>query len=265
MFKDVNLRESLKSKQSFDVFCTALSQNFVLIGILGFVVLAMWFEVINLKYESLSVGMNCCILVLCYVVYLFCIKHWFPAWLYFGMSRNIPFFFVYSAFWYTALLVSDVLGFAAGWDDGFQYSRLLGNMIISVPLMYAFVANIADSARDALGDDPNRVPIWRPIQAAPVEKQTMLKDVNVVRSEGHYVMVERPQGSELLKASMNEICDTLDMREGMRVHRQYWVAFNFMSKVVYDNGNPRLRTQDSQLLPLSRATVKDLKLRLNNC
>jgi len=259
MNKSAILDDVLKPKSDFVEFADELSKHIVLLALLSFGWLSTTFGLIRPLYPALSVSQNSLILLTMYIAYVFAVRHWLGTWLFLAMAYNIPFFAIYMCFWITALLVGDVLGFVIGWDENFRWDRLLTNSVLTTLTSFVFVYLISDSARKKLGRVPEMVPIWLPSSDQSDPQIVMLKNANIIRREGRGVVVDTNDGEHTLKSTLAEVLAQVDPKQGLRVHRSYWVAHSFAERVVYVDGNPKLVCRDNRAIPINRDAARILK------
>ena len=83
-------------------------------------------------------------------------------------------------------------------------------------------------------------------------------EVLCLRMEDHYVRVHTLNGSRLVPGPFERVIAGVD-REGMRVHRSWWVARAAVTGVVADGRNLRLTLRGDLTAPISRASVAKLR------
>ena len=93
-----------------------------------------------------------------------------------------------------------------------------------------------------------------PTPVAPVVPGEVL----CLRMEDHYVRVHTLNGSRLVPGPLERVIAGLG-REGMRVHRSWWVARAAVTGVVADGRNLRLTLRGDLTAPVSRASVAKLR------
>ena len=84
-------------------------------------------------------------------------------------------------------------------------------------------------------------------------------EVVCLRMEDHYVRVHTAKGSRLVAGPFERVIASLGEREGMRVHRSWWVARAAVIGVVPDGRNLRLSLVGDLSAPVSRASVARLR------
>lgn len=84
-----------------------------------------------------------------------------------------------------------------------------------------------------------------------------------LKAEGKYVHVITEKGKQLLPMSLSRAIENLQPEQGLRIHRSHWVSWSQMERIVYENGNPRLVTVSTEVLPVSRNRLKQVKSHLN--
>jgi len=83
-----------------------------------------------------------------------------------------------------------------------------------------------------------------------------------VRAIPPYTEVHNENGFYMVKSSLRNVIIEMTDNEalGLRVHRSYWVAYSEFKKLIYKNGNPALILKNDDVIPLSRTSVKQVKL-----
>ena len=97
-----------------------------------------------------------------------------------------------------------------------------------------------------------------PTSVAPFGAPPVSSEVLCLRMEDHYVRVHTLTGSRLVPGPFERVIAGLD-REGMRVHRSWWVARAAVTGVVADGRNLRLTLRGDLTAPVSRASVAKLR------
>lgn len=128
-------------------------------------------------------------------------------------------------------------------------------LIISTPSLAAYVG-----VRWILNRDQNRTPALPPaiLEPAPLAAAT-LDAVLCLRMEDHYVRVHTAHGSRLVAGPFERVIASLGDREGMRVHRSWWVARSAVVGVRADGRNLKLELSNGLQAPVSRASVAKLR------
>lgn len=96
-----------------------------------------------------------------------------------------------------------------------------------------------------------------PFPVAPL--QPMSGEVVCLRMEDHYVRIHTVTGSRLVAGPFERVIAGQGSREGMRVHRSWWVARDAVIGVVSDGRNLRLTLVGELSAPVSRASVARLR------
>lgn len=84
-------------------------------------------------------------------------------------------------------------------------------------------------------------------------------EVLCLRMEDHYVRVYTPSGSRLVLATLGQAIAAAAPREGLRVHRSWWVARDAVDQVMIDGRNLRLRLTNGVEAPVARSAVAALR------
>jgi DNA-binding LytR/AlgR family response regulator len=126
--------------------------------------------------------------------------------------------------------------------------------VISIPfvLLHVAVRGYRLGQRPAaLGGPAKEIPA--------VEVQHLTAEVICLRMEDHYVRVHTPAGSRLVAGPFERVIAGLGEREGMRVHRSWWVSRAAVVGVETEGRNLKLRLSNDLRAPVSRASVAKLR------
>lgn len=128
-------------------------------------------------------------------------------------------------------------------------------LIISAPSLVAYVGvrwivtrNQGQAAAPAL-----------PILESAPSSPTSLDEVLCLRMEDHYVRIYSAVGSRLVAGPFERVIASLGDREGMRVHRSWWVARSAVVGVRAEGRNLKLDLSNGLQAPVSRASVARLR------
>ena len=127
-------------------------------------------------------------------------------------------------------------------------------VFLSGPVLSFVVARRALKAR-AMRENPEAP---SPTSIAPSGGPSVSGEVLCLRMEDHYVRVHTLNGSRLVAGPFERVIAGVD-REGMRVHRSWWVAREAVTGVVADGRNLRLTLHGDLSAPVSRASVAKLR------
>lgn len=86
-----------------------------------------------------------------------------------------------------------------------------------------------------------------------------LDEVLCLRMEDHYVRIHSAVGSRLVAGPFDRVIAGLGDREGLRVHRSWWVARSAVVGVRAEGRNLKLELSNGLLAPVSRASVAKLR------
>ncbi|MBU4433299.1 MAG: LytTR family transcriptional regulator DNA-binding domain-containing protein [Alphaproteobacteria bacterium] len=129
-------------------------------------------------------------------------------------------------------------------------------LAIAAPLVLIYVA-----IRRMLTSE--RVQALRPValELADASPSPSSQDGKVLclRMEDHYVRIHTAAGSRLVEGPFERVIATLGDREGLRVHRSWWVARAAVVGVEVDGRNLKLRLANDLRAPVSRASVAKLR------
>lgn len=86
---------------------------------------------------------------------------------------------------------------------------------------------------------------------------------NRLEALSQYCTIYRPDMEpEIERISLTEAIEKYCLNiDGMRVHRSHWVAFDQVCGFKYVNGNPRIKLESGDTIPVSRKAYKELKAR----
>lgn len=84
-------------------------------------------------------------------------------------------------------------------------------------------------------------------------------DVMCLQMEDHYVRVHTPRGSDLVLMPMAQAVASMAGREGLRVHRSWWVARDAVEAVVPAGRQWKLRLKGGIEAPVSRTNTARLR------
>lgn len=253
------IRDNLKSKKAFSDFAIMLSKSPLQLSILGIIWIGNASGVVTLKYPELSLFENLLYMAILLILYVVAMQHWLRAWLYIGLRNNIPVIAIMSLFWFTALFVAEVCGFVFGWDATLRPDRLIACMVLSVPVISMHVYSIKDITAQSLGKDSSLVPIFTPKSLQKSTEFAVYQSADIIQSHGPYLVATTNGVEREFTRSLSSAVEKIPTASGYRVHRSYWVSYNFIDKLIYKNGNPRLLTKDGKTIPVSRAAVQQVK------
>lgn len=128
-------------------------------------------------------------------------------------------------------------------------------LIISTPSLAAYVAVRWALTRDQRQTAP---PVLSILEPAPSSAAT-LDEVLCLRMEDHYVRIHSAVGSRLVAGPFERVIASLGQREGMRVHRSWWVARSAVVGVKANGRNLKLELSNGLSAPVSRASVAKLR------
>ncbi|MCR5880023.1 LytTR family DNA-binding domain-containing protein [Phenylobacterium sp. J367] len=98
-----------------------------------------------------------------------------------------------------------------------------------------------------------------PAIEAPALAAAALSDVLCLQMEDHYVRIHTAQGSRLAHGTLGQAMAAQAGREGLQVHRSWWVARDAVRGHVWDGRNLRLELVNGVQAPVSRAAVARLR------
>lgn len=128
-------------------------------------------------------------------------------------------------------------------------------LIVSTPSLAAYVGVRWALTRDQRQTVP---PVLSILEPAP-SSAAPLDEVLCLRMEDHYVRIHSAVGSRLVAGPFERVIASLGQREGMRVHRSWWVARSAVVGVKADGRNLKLELLNGLSAPVSRASVAKLR------
>jgi LytTr DNA-binding domain len=99
------------------------------------------------------------------------------------------------------------------------------------------------------------------VPSAPTRSNAAPGDVICLQMEDHYVRVHRDAGSRLELMSLDEAIRRYGRRDGLQVHRSWWVACDAVDGAERDVRNWRLRLRNGLVVPIARHRVSDARAR----
>lgn len=128
-------------------------------------------------------------------------------------------------------------------------------LIISTPSLAAYVGVRWALTRDRVPPAARTPAVLQPGPLVP----PLLDEVLCLRMEDHYVRIHSTAGSRLVAGPFERVISGLGDREGMRVHRSWWVARSAVIGVRADGRNLKLELSNGLQAPVSRASVTKLR------
>jgi len=83
-------------------------------------------------------------------------------------------------------------------------------------------------------------------------------EILMLKAEDHYLHVVTSAGSELIRCTMKAAMDELNILDGQRVHRSYWVARSAISNLEKRGNRRVLIMKDGTVVPMSRQFSREL-------
>jgi hypothetical protein len=96
---------------------------------------------------------------------------------------------------------------------------------------------------------------------APTGSDAPPSDVICLQMEDHYVRVHHDTGSRLELMPLREAIRRYGRRDGLQVHRSWWVAGDAVDGVERDSRNWRLRLRNGLVVPIARNRISDARAR----
>ena len=80
-----------------------------------------------------------------------------------------------------------------------------------------------------------------------------LREITLVRSEGHYLRYVTKNGETLTRQTMKSLCDEVPSEIGQQINRSVWVPFHAVRKVHTNNSDLSLELRNGAVQIVSRA------------
>jgi LytTr DNA-binding domain len=96
---------------------------------------------------------------------------------------------------------------------------------------------------------------------APTGSNAPPGDVICLQMEDHYVRVHCGTGSRLELMPLREAIRRYGGRQGLQVHRSWWVAGDAVAGVERDARNWRLRLRNGLVVPIARNRIREVRAR----
>jgi hypothetical protein len=84
-------------------------------------------------------------------------------------------------------------------------------------------------------------------------------DILALQAEDHYVRVFTAEGSDLILMRLSDAIDELDGKEGLRIHRSWWVARSAIQGMTAKGRQKLLRLSNGVDAPVARDVVAQVK------
>ena len=208
----------------------------------------------------------------------------FPYWLHFALSRNIPFYFghVMHFTFVHSLSFAVTASFVYDYPTDQAVIRFLRqelfNLILSVPYVFYFKSEIYRR----LAKPGCELPIWRPLRRQsplgaepaanldpdgeenPSVESTRpnfdwLADALTIQAQNQYVIVLMESGSQMVRMTMKEAIAHLDERQGVRIHRSWWIRRTMIKSVQRDGPNLKVVATNGEIYPLSKSNLGEVQ------
>ncbi|MCL6730424.1 LytTR family DNA-binding domain-containing protein [Sphingomonas hankyongi] len=86
--------------------------------------------------------------------------------------------------------------------------------------------------------------------------QSLRADLVALESEDHYVRIHHKSGSTLILHRFSDAIAELDSREGLQVHRSWWVASGAVAGSFIRSGKRWLKLSNGMEIPVSRTHLR---------
>lgn len=87
------------------------------------------------------------------------------------------------------------------------------------------------------------------------------RDLILLHSQDHYVLAQTPMGRSLIRMSLTDATAELG-GYGLRVHRSWWVARRWITRLEHRDGTQVITLRDGQQVPIGRAYRKAVRAAL---
>ena len=89
------------------------------------------------------------------------------------------------------------------------------------------------------------------------------RDLISLNSQDHYVKVTTSMGSELILMRLSDAIMELEGFDGLQPHRSWWIAKKHVKQIKTVNNKKSIELSNGELVPISRAKIKDVSSYLN--
>ena len=89
------------------------------------------------------------------------------------------------------------------------------------------------------------------------------RDLISLNSQDHYVKVTTSMGSELVLMRLSDAIMELEGFDGLQPHRSWWIAKKHVKQIKLVNNKKAIELSNGDLVPISRAKIKDVTSHLN--
>ncbi|MEM7438825.1 MAG: LytTR family DNA-binding domain-containing protein [Pseudomonadota bacterium] len=90
----------------------------------------------------------------------------------------------------------------------------------------------------------------------PVTKRGKVAEISI---SDKTVQVRTDKGVHILRMTLSEATTKVASSKGAQLHRSYWIRFEEIDSLFYQEGNPRVRLKDGSTRPISRAKLPLVK------
>lgn len=119
-------------------------------------------------------------------------------------------------------------------------------LIVAIQL---WIASLVRNSAGSEAAEPGQMPRSRFAELLP-------GDIVALEAEDHYVRVHRPSGSTLILHRFSDAVADLGPREGLQVHRGWWVARDAVAGTFLRNGKRWLKLRNDLEIPVSRPHLR---------
>ncbi len=84
------------------------------------------------------------------------------------------------------------------------------------------------------------------------------RDLISLNSQDHYIKVTTSFGSDLILMRLSDAVVELKEHDGIQPHRSWWVSKNHVASIKTITGKRMLELKNGDLIPISRANLKDV-------
>ncbi|MGB7286030.1 MAG: LytTR family transcriptional regulator DNA-binding domain-containing protein [Salaquimonas sp.] len=85
------------------------------------------------------------------------------------------------------------------------------------------------------------------------------KDLISLQAQDHYIKVTTAKGSEMILLRLSDAESELDLVEGLKTHRSWWVARKHAKSLVRENNKLMLELSTGQKVPVSRSYAGEVR------
>lgn len=143
---------------------------------------------------------------------------------------------------------------------GRSFLGLLTAMTYTIPITIGVTLLFKLSEKPSESETESQIADIRFFERIPKD---MGRDLISLNSQDHYVKVTTSIGSELILMRLSDAIIELEGFDGLQPHRSWWIARKHAKQIKTLNGKKVIELSNGDLVPISRAKIKDVSSYLN--